>query len=57
MKSIPYEHAGLQIIRKWRDDAETACSFQTLLVVQVVDDEESANSGIFKLEKCLSSVS
>ena len=33
-KMIPYEHAGLQNIRRMSADAHVACNFQNLLVIQ-----------------------
>jgi len=33
-RMIPYEHTGLQNIKRFSDDANTACDFQNLLVIQ-----------------------
>ena len=37
-KMIPHEQSGLQNIAKLGEDARTACNFQTLLVVQPLED-------------------
>ena len=35
---IPYQHAGLQHIRRLSSDTEFACDFQNLLVIQTAED-------------------
>ncbi|KAH8647773.1 hypothetical protein BX600DRAFT_530728 [Xylariales sp. PMI_506] len=41
---IPYEQVGLSAIRQISDEAEQACQFQTLLVVQMHEDAIVADS-------------
>lgn len=43
MHMIPYEQAGLQRISRASSEAEQACRFQTLLVVQPAQDETGRN--------------
>ena len=43
-EAIPFEHLGLQNISKLSDDAETACAFQTLLLVQPAAGKELSDS-------------
>lgn len=38
---IPYQHAGLQHIKRLGPDATAACDFQNLLVIQAPQDDES----------------
>ncbi|KAH6670809.1 nonribosomal peptide synthase [Halenospora varia] len=45
---IPFQHAGLQRIKQVSDDAEIACTFQNLLVVQT--PEEAIESNIWDLQ-------
>ncbi|KAK2591375.1 hypothetical protein QQS21_010935 [Conoideocrella luteorostrata] len=40
LESTAFEQAGLQNIRKLSEDAEMACSFQTLLVIQPIESDE-----------------
>lgn len=47
---LEHEHAGLQNICKWGPDAEAACAFQTLLVVQQGD---APGPALFTLTECL----
>ncbi|VUC29699.1 unnamed protein product [Clonostachys rosea] len=44
---IPFEHTGLQRIRQASADAQEACRFQTLIVVQP-SDEDSERNTIFR---------
>jgi amino acid adenylation domain-containing protein/non-ribosomal peptide synthase protein (TIGR01720 family) len=44
---IPYEHFGLQNMKKLSLDAQAACEFQTLLVIQL---ESGESSGFLDLE-------
>ncbi|GFF58761.1 nonribosomal peptide synthase, putative [Aspergillus udagawae] len=48
--TIPHEHTGLQNIRRFGDDAQAACAFQTLLIVQ---QEEGEDVGMFQLGESL----
>lgn len=45
---IPFEHVGLQTIRRWDQDALAACDFQNLLVVQLAPDDQNGkrNTGL-----------
>ncbi|CAK1357927.1 unnamed protein product [Cercospora beticola] len=44
----PYEQSGLQYIQKASPEAEEACRFQSLLVVQpAADEEQAAEDGLF----------
>ncbi|KAF2216837.1 hypothetical protein CERZMDRAFT_80863 [Cercospora zeae-maydis SCOH1-5] len=44
----PYEQSGLQYIQKASPEAEEACRFQSLLVVQpAADDEQAASDSLF----------
>lgn len=45
---IPFEQTGLAQIRRFSEDAEQACSFQTLLLVEVPQEETKASS-LFKM--------
>ncbi|KAL6909307.1 non-ribosomal peptide synthetase [Trichoderma evansii] len=45
--STPYEHIGLQEIRKVSPEAQQGCDFQTLLVIQPSEIEQISNA-IFK---------
>ncbi|OJD33837.1 nonribosomal peptide [Diplodia corticola] len=38
-----FEHAGLQSISRWGEDCRTACSFQSLVVVQPQPEEPGVN--------------
>ena len=38
-EAIPYQHAGLQHIRRLSSDTEVACDFQNLLVIQTAEEE------------------
>lgn len=38
---IPFEHVGLQTIKRWGQDASAACGFQNILVVQLAPDEKN----------------
>ncbi|TVY85159.1 Nonribosomal peptide synthetase [Lachnellula suecica] len=40
---IPYQHAGLQRIKRLDKDAELACDFQNLLVIQTAEEEIEKN--------------
>ena len=45
--TIPYEQTGLQYIRQLGEDAERACSFQTIIVVQpkqAIDNDADVNA-------------
>ncbi|UKZ88839.1 NRPS [Trichoderma asperellum] len=44
IESVPYEHIGLQEIRKVSPEAHQGCSFQTLLVIQPSEIEKVPNS-------------
>lgn len=46
--AIPYQHAGLQRIKRLDSDTETACDFQNLLVVQT--PEEEIENGLWDLQ-------
>jgi non-ribosomal peptide synthetase component F/aryl carrier-like protein len=39
MEVIPYQHAGLQRIKRLDVDAELACDFQNLLVIQTAEED------------------
>ncbi|KAK7227934.1 hypothetical protein V2G26_000104, partial [Clonostachys chloroleuca] len=41
---IPFEHTGLQRIRQASADAQEACCFQTLIVVQPHDENDESNA-------------
>jgi amino acid adenylation domain-containing protein/non-ribosomal peptide synthase protein (TIGR01720 family) len=43
---IPFEHAGLQHIKKLSSDAQGACNFQNLLVIQPADNSKALSSTI-----------
>ncbi|RDL40220.1 uncharacterized protein BP5553_00199 [Venustampulla echinocandica] len=45
---IPYQHAGLQRIKRLNSDAESACDFQNLLVIQ--NAEEEVVDGIWNIQ-------
>ncbi|GKT87875.1 peptide synthetase [Colletotrichum tofieldiae] len=49
-KTIPYEQTGLQKIKKFGREAELACGFQTLLVVQPSDayGDTDSSLGVWK---------
>lgn len=49
--SIPYEHIGLQEIRKVSQEAEQGCSFQTLLVIQPPGLHQDHNAILKSIEK------
>ena len=36
---IPFQHTGLQNIRRLNEDTQAACDFQNLLVIQMLDDD------------------
>ncbi|KAJ4297840.1 hypothetical protein N0V90_005736 [Kalmusia sp. IMI 367209] len=38
---IPYEHVGLQTIRRWGEETLAACEFQNLLVIQLASDGQT----------------
>ncbi|XDG08040.1 hypothetical protein ABKA04_007655 [Annulohypoxylon sp. FPYF3050] len=44
IETVPYEQMGLQWIRRLSDDAERACQFQTLLVIQPVKQKVESNT-------------
>ncbi|KFY06569.1 hypothetical protein V492_07948 [Pseudogymnoascus sp. VKM F-4246] len=44
---IPFEHTGLQNIKRFGSEAEEACNFQNLLVIQP-DGSEDINSNLWK---------
>ncbi|KAF5844163.1 hypothetical protein GGP41_002268 [Bipolaris sorokiniana] len=46
IETIPYEQMGLQRIAKMSPDAQHACNFQTLLVVQPASDELGTNEAL-----------
>ena len=45
---IPYQHAGLQRIKRLDADTEVACDFQNLLVIQTA--EEEVENGLWDLQ-------
>jgi len=45
---IPYQHAGLQHIKRLNSDTSVACDFQNLLVIQTAD--EDSEDGLFQLQ-------
>lgn len=45
---IPYQHAGLQRIKRLDSDTEIACDFQNLLVIQTA--EEEIKNGLWDLQ-------
>jgi amino acid adenylation domain-containing protein/non-ribosomal peptide synthase protein (TIGR01720 family) len=45
---IPYQHAGLQRIKRLDSDTEIACDFQNLLVIQTA--EEEIENGLWDLQ-------
>lgn len=45
---IPYQHAGLQRIKRLDSDTELACAFQNLLVIQTA--EEQIENGLWDLQ-------
>jgi amino acid adenylation domain-containing protein len=48
MNLIPYQQTGLQQIARVSKEAEQACKFQTLLIIQVVDKEDLNKDSIFR---------
>ncbi|KAG6038310.1 putative NRPS-like protein biosynthetic cluster [Claviceps citrina] len=48
LESVPFEQMGLQNIRKLGEDAEIACSFQMLLVIQPDEDKGGGPRRLFQ---------
>ncbi|KAK1143898.1 Nonribosomal Peptide Synthase (NRPS) [Aspergillus melleus] len=40
-RSIPHEQVGLHVMKQWGGDVASACSFQTLLIIQQMDSSSS----------------
>jgi len=48
VETIPYQHAGLQHIKRLNSDTSVACDFQNLLVIQTAEDD--SEDGLFHLQ-------
>ncbi len=47
---IPFEHFGLQNIRRINSDTQTACQFQTLLLIQPQTESGDAGRDLFNIQ-------